>query len=74
MSREKGSTLNVLAALQALTDFMNGSVRSTSKTDQTIHVCDAEGVRLEYAPPVWSNRMGLSGRCDVVEFNPDGRF
>ena len=42
------------------------------RTDQTFHVCDAEGVRLEYALPVWSRRLGLSGRCDVVEFHPDG--
>ncbi|MDD2337306.1 MAG: CRISPR-associated protein Cas4 [Geobacteraceae bacterium] len=42
------------------------------RADQTFHVCDADGVRLEYALPVWSCRMGLSGRCDVVEFHPDG--
>lgn len=42
------------------------------RADQTFHVCDAEGVRLEYALPVWSRRLGLSGRCDVVEFHPDG--
>lgn len=41
------------------------------RADQTFHVCDAEGVRLEYALPVWSRRLGLSGRCDVVEFHPD---
>ena len=42
------------------------------RADQTFHVCDAEGVRVEYALPVWSRRLGLSGRCDVVEFHPDG--
>ncbi len=42
------------------------------RADQTFHVCDEEGVRLEYALPVWSRRQGLSGRCDVVEFHPDG--
>lgn len=36
MTREKGPMLNVSAALQALTDFMNGSVRSTSRADQSI--------------------------------------
>lgn len=30
------------------------------------------GVRVEYALPVWSERLGLSGRCDAVEFHPDG--
>jgi CRISPR-associated exonuclease Cas4 len=42
------------------------------RADQTFHVCDVEGVRLEYALPVWSRRLGLSGRCDVVEFHPAG--
>jgi CRISPR-associated exonuclease Cas4 len=42
------------------------------RADQTFHVCEVEGVRLEYALPVWSRRLGLSGRCDVVEFHPDG--
>lgn len=42
------------------------------RADQTFHVCDIEGVRLEYALPVWSRRLGVSGRCDVVEFHPDG--
>lgn len=42
------------------------------RADETFHVCDAEGVRFEYALPVWSRRLGLSGRCDVVEFHPDG--
>lgn len=31
-----------------------------------------EGVRVEYALPVWSDRLRLSGRCDVVEFHSDG--
>jgi CRISPR-associated exonuclease Cas4 len=30
------------------------------------------GARLEYALPVWSDRLGLIGKCDVVEFWPDG--
>ncbi|MBN2793693.1 MAG: CRISPR-associated protein Cas4 [Desulfuromonadales bacterium] len=42
------------------------------RADQNFHVCDTEGVRLEYALPIWSRRLGLSGRCDVVEFHPDG--
>jgi CRISPR-associated exonuclease Cas4 len=29
-------------------------------------------IRVEYALPVWSDTLGLSGRCDVVEFHPDG--
>lgn len=42
------------------------------RADQTFHVCDDAGVRVEYALPVWSRRLGLSGRCDVVEFHHDG--
>jgi CRISPR-associated exonuclease Cas4 len=42
------------------------------RADKTFHVCDAEGVRLEYALPIWSRRFGLLGRCDVVEFHPGG--
>lgn len=30
------------------------------------------GVRIERALPIWSDRWGLLGRADVVEFHPDG--
>lgn len=30
------------------------------------------GRRVESALPVWSDRLGLVGKCDVVEFLPDG--
>lgn len=33
-----------------------------------------EGVRSEHALPVWSERLGLIGKCDVVEFYLDGRI
>lgn len=33
-----------------------------------------EGVRSERSLPVWSDRLGLVGKCDVVEFWPDGRI
>lgn len=33
-----------------------------------------EGVRSEHALPVWSDRLGLIGKCDVVEFYSDGRI
>ncbi len=42
------------------------------QADQTSHLCDVMGGRLEYALPVWSRLLGLTGRCDVVEFRPDG--
>lgn len=34
----------------------------------------AKGVRLLRALPVWSERLGLSGKCDVVERHADGRL
>ena len=33
-----------------------------------------EGVRSERALPVWSDSLGLTGKCDVVEFHPDGHI
>ena len=31
-----------------------------------------KGVKLLRALPVWSERLGLNGRCDIVERHPDG--
>ena len=45
--------------------------REHTRVDQFQHEISA-GIRVEYALPVWSERLGLSGRCDVVEFHPDG--
>ncbi|SDW94804.1 CRISPR-associated protein Cas4 [Thiocapsa roseopersicina] len=42
------------------------------KVDRASHVAGHEGARLEYALPVWSDRYGLIGKCDVVELWPDG--
>ena len=33
-----------------------------------------DGVRVERALPLWSDRLGLHGVADVVEFHPDGRI
>jgi CRISPR-associated exonuclease Cas4 len=30
------------------------------------------GVRVERALPIWSDRLGLIGKADLVEFHPDG--
>ncbi|SDA26089.1 CRISPR-associated exonuclease, Cas4 family [Nitrosospira sp. Nsp18] len=30
------------------------------------------GARVERALPIWSDRLGLAGRCDAVEFRHDG--
>jgi CRISPR-associated exonuclease Cas4 len=41
------------------------------RVDQLAHDIK-KGVRVEFALPVWSDRLGITGRCDVVEFHPDG--
>lgn len=41
------------------------------RVDQVLHEIK-QGMRIEFALPVWSDKLGLSGRCDVVEFHPDG--
>lgn len=33
-----------------------------------------KGVRVERALPIWSERHGLIGKADVVEFHPNGRI
>ncbi|HMY60739.1 MAG TPA: CRISPR-associated protein Cas4 [Nitrosomonas sp.] len=33
-----------------------------------------EGVRSEKALPIWSERLGLIGKCDIVEFYSNGRI
>lgn len=42
------------------------------RADRVDHTTTVEGARLEFALPIWSDRLGLVGRCDVVEFHPDG--
>jgi CRISPR-associated exonuclease Cas4 len=44
------------------------------RVDQSGYVTTREGARAEYALPVWSERLGLIGKCDVVEFHPDGHI
>ena len=41
------------------------------RIDQSRHEVVA-GVRVEFGLPVWSHRLGLTGKCDVVEFHSDG--
>ncbi len=41
------------------------------RVDQLQHEIK-NGVRVEFALPVWSDEHDLTGRCDVVEFHPDG--
>ncbi|MGD9887707.1 MAG: CRISPR-associated protein Cas4 [Halothiobacillaceae bacterium] len=42
------------------------------RVDQVEHQTLGSGARVEYALPVWSDRLGLVGKCDAVEFWPDG--
>ena len=41
------------------------------RVDRVAHEAKQSGARVEYALPVWSDRIGLIGKCDVVEFWPD---
>lgn len=56
-TREMGSELNVSAALQELTDFMNGSVRTTSRADQS--VLDARNALWEMVTKAADRSPGL---------------
>lgn len=38
----------------------------------TIRHDSTDGRRIETALPVWSTRLGQIGKCDIVEFLPDG--
>lgn len=40
--------------------------------DRVADMTTRDGARVEYALPIWSDRLGLIGKCDVVEFWPDG--
>ena len=40
--------------------------------DRVAHATTRDGARVEYALPIWSERLGLIGKCDVVEFWSDG--
>jgi len=42
------------------------------RADQA-HSTLENGLRIERALPLWSDRLGLQGKGDVVEFYPDGR-
>ena len=44
------------------------------RVDRVTHETLRSGARVEYALPVWSDRLGLIGKCDVVEFWPDGEI
>ncbi|QLH51854.1 MAG: CRISPR-associated protein Cas4 [Candidatus Accumulibacter cognatus] len=42
-----------------------------ARVDRVAHATSREGARVEYALPIWSERLGLIGKGDVVEFWPD---
>ncbi len=41
------------------------------RVDQIGHKVNTD-VHVEYALPVWNRRLGLSGKCDAVEFHSEG--
>lgn len=43
-----------------------------ARVDRVAHETSREGARVEFALPIWSDRLGLTGKCDAVEFWPDG--
>jgi CRISPR-associated exonuclease Cas4 len=42
------------------------------QVDRVAYETRRSGARVEYALPVWSDRLGLIGKCDALEFWPDG--
>lgn len=42
------------------------------RVNRVAHLAGRDGARVEYALPIWSETLGLVGKCDVVEFWPDG--
>jgi CRISPR-associated exonuclease Cas4 len=42
------------------------------RVDRASHATTRDGARVEYALPIWSDSLGLIGKCDVVEFWTDG--
>lgn len=42
------------------------------RVDRIAYATSGEGAKIQYALPIWSERLGLVGKCDVVEFWPDG--
>ena len=43
-----------------------------AQVDHVAHVTTCEGARVEYSLSIWSDRLGMIGKCDAVEFWPDG--
>jgi len=50
------------------------TTRGTAEHERvdTVRHQTIDGRRIETALPIWSNRLGLIGKCDIVEFLPDG--
>jgi len=46
--------------------------RAVHKQVDALGVEVRAGLRVERALPIWSDRLGLIGKADVVEFEPDG--
>jgi len=42
------------------------------RVDRVAHAAAKDGARIEYSLPIFSDRLGLMGKCDVVEFWQDG--
>lgn len=42
------------------------------RVDRISHHNTQDGIRVEFALSIWSDKFGLIGKCDAVEFWPDG--
>jgi CRISPR-associated exonuclease Cas4 len=46
--------------------------REHERVDVDRSEAGSAGARREFSLPIWSDRFGLVGKCDVVEFHPNG--
>jgi len=44
------------------------------RVDRISHETTQDGARVTHSLPIWSETLGLVGKCDVVEFWPDGEI
>jgi CRISPR-associated exonuclease Cas4 len=44
-----------------------------ARVDELAHE-SRPGIRREFALPLWCERLGLTGRADLIEFGPEGAF
>ncbi len=65
-----------LIHLEQSWDDNSFTVRGTARHERLDEPGEEQrpGIRREWAVPLWSDRLGLVGRADLVEFHPSGPF